>query len=117
MHGQRYIRIVRRPEGEAPEWVRDAWIGTVLPLRVADPVTALSVGVVTGPRTWLGWWWQRLTGQFHRATGYEVIASAAVDILEAQSPAAADWWRDHVAYMLDGQHIFLFDMPACQPVG
>lgn len=29
------IRVIRVPEGEAPQWVRRAWVGTVLP---CDPV-------------------------------------------------------------------------------
>lgn len=114
MHGQRYIRIVRRPEGEAPQWVRDTWIGVVLPLVGDGPVSMRGVGVLTGPRSWWGYWWHRLTGRIGQHIGYEVVAAVAVDILRSQSPDAARWWQTHVAHLLDGQQCFLFDLPACE---
>ena len=108
-----FIRIVQRPDGEAPEWVRDAWIGTVLPLSDAQAVTSPGFGVVTGPKTIWGEWWLLLTGRSQRFEGYTVCAADAVNILAGQNPDAADWWRSNVAYMLDGRHDFLFDVPAC----
>jgi hypothetical protein len=114
VYRQRFIQIVHRPDGEAPKWVRDAWIGAVLPLLIDEPVTIESVGVLTGPRSWWGLWWHRLTGRTERMTGYEVNAAAAVVIVAARSPEAARWWREHVPHMLDGVQSFLFDLPACQ---
>lgn len=114
MPRQCFIQIIRRPDGEAPIWVRDAWIGTVLPLLIDEPITIETVGVLTGPRSWWGLIWHKLTGRTEQMTGFEVNAAAAVDIVAAQSPEAACWWRGHVAHMLDGQHSFLFDLPACQ---
>ncbi len=54
------IRIVACPPGEAPQAVREAWIGLELPLppgRLGHRRGWLTTGVVSGPRTW----WQRVT--------------------------------------------------------
>jgi len=72
------IRIVAFPPGEAPQAVREAWIGLELPLppgRLGHRRGWLTTGVVSGPRTW----WQRVT-----------------------------WWRDNCAYLLDGKRHLLF---------
>ncbi len=49
------IRIVACPPGEAPQAVREAWIGLELPLppgRLGHRRGWLTTGVVSGPRTW-----------------------------------------------------------------
>lgn len=53
------IRIIARPPGEAPQAVREAWIGLELPLppgRSGHRRGWLTTGVVSGPRTW----WRRV---------------------------------------------------------
>ncbi len=68
------IRITSTPPGEAPEHIRQAWVGLVLPVHehYNGPQTRLGVGVLTGPRTWLGVLLGILTGRAKRATGYVV---------------------------------------------
>ena len=46
------VKIVRRPEGEAPKWVRDCWIGVELNVigdidEVLNPKGVLSGHLVT----------------------------------------------------------------------
>jgi hypothetical protein len=110
------IRIVTRPRGEAPEWVRDAWIGLAIPTEQHGPVEWKSFGVLSGPRSvwlerlrlWLGW--------VERGQGYIVSAPLAINLLAAQSPAAAAWWREHCPHLLAPQASLAFRADECKLV-
>lgn len=108
------IDIVRRPIGEAPEWVRDAWIGLRLPLAVAGRRKSRGFGVLTGPTSI----WRQLlmlvTGRAEVVDGYVVNAAHAIDILASYDPKAADWWRQHTPDLLDGSRNFAFDADCCE---
>jgi len=112
------IRITRTPLGEAPEHVRRAWIGLELP--VAKGSTGqqrkLGVGVLSGPRTWLGVLFAILRGRAKRETGYVVEAKVALDLLAAHGPEAADWWRTHAPRFLEPGRSFLFAAEVCEEV-
>ena len=108
------IRIVARPEGEAPESVRDAWIGLELPVLHPAQVETLGFGVLTGPKSL---WMQRLKtflGQAQKTSGYIVLADQAIERLAAKDPAAAKWWRDNAAHLVAPGAAFIFDAPACE---
>lgn len=81
-----FILIIQRPIGEAPEWVRDAWIGLQVPVVQPRRKAWLTVGVVTGPRTLLGRIWAVLGGRSDKVTGYAVNARIAVDLLTETNP-------------------------------
>jgi len=108
------VRIVARPIGEAPEWVRDAWIGLEIPLLCSGERTSEGVGVLSGPRSFLAQLGDWLRGRSMNVSGYVVNARTAVDLLEAHSPKAAEWWWANTAHLLDGRSAFLFDTPACE---
>ena len=110
------VRIVRAPIGEAPLWVREAWIGCELPLRDPRERTIPTVGVLSWPRSLLGWILAKWKGRIVVETGYLVDAAIAVDRLSALRPDAADWWRAHCAWALEKKRTFLFDTPACEPM-
>lgn len=78
------IKIVRVPEGEAPEWVRAAWVGHVLP---CDPFVGYAQtrdkGVVS------------LRETTRNKRSYAVPQKEALQILRNSSPNAAAWWRIH----------------------
>lgn len=111
---RRAVKIIRRPEGEAPEWVRDAWIGLVLPLAVDDVVTSAAFGVLSMPRNRLAEWWRLRTRKFDTVTGYVVDAGLAIDLLAETQPEAADWWRTHCPFFCKPGQTFIFDLPACE---
>ena len=107
------VRIVARPIGEAPEWVRDAWIGLTVPLLCPGPRTLRSVGVLSEDsflRRLVGW----LAGRPAIVNGYVVNAKIAVDLLEGHAPQAAAWWRANTGHLLDGSRNFLFDTQCCE---
>jgi len=106
------IKIVRRPIGEAPEWVRDAWIGLSLPLAVKREHSWRGVGVLSGPSRWLPQLWALATGKTEKFEGYLVNAQAAVDLLAEVNPGAAAWWRKQTPELLNGKRCFVFDASA-----
>jgi len=101
------VRIVKRPFGEAPEEVRDAWIGLSLPLLEDLPrlIERRSAGVRTGPRSWLG----MLLMRGPRKRGYAIDSAAAVNILEQFDPSAAAWWRTNAPHLFKPGRCFFFN--------
>lgn len=110
------FRIVAAPAGEAPQWVREAWVGLTLPLKETGLRTLPSIGVLSGPKSELGWLWASLTGARITTTGYLTRAAKAIEILSRTRPDAAEWWRDHAPKFLREEAEFLFEAPACERV-
>ena len=110
------IRIVSAPIGEAPLWVREAWIGCELPLRDPREQTVPTVGVLSGPRSCIGWIVAKWARRIVRETGYVVDSAVAVKLLSARRLDAADWWHKHCHWAEHAGREFLFDTPACEPI-
>jgi hypothetical protein len=108
------IKIIRRPTGEAPEWVRDAWIGLSLPLAASQPGTWTVFGVRSLPQGAFREQRAQFAGKTAKATGYLVNARLAVDSLAEIHPEAAAWWREHTPRLLTGKRHFLFNIDACE---
>lgn len=89
------VRIIARTPGEAPEEIRDQWIGLIMP---ACPVQAVVVGVLTHKRIGL-------------RNGYAIQWDDAMDALAQKSPNARKWWEDNVAPQL-----LIFDASCCEIV-
>lgn len=111
-----YIIIVRRPIGEAPEWVRDAWIGMTLPLLVQQRREWRGIGVLSGPSRVLPQLWAMITGRSFTVDGFVVGARDAIERLEQHNPDAAQWWRTHAPHMMRRRASFIFDAGACETV-
>jgi len=109
------IRIVRRPHGEAPEHIRDAWIGLLLPVAPDHPriVERRSFGVLSGPRSFLAFRLKALFGRGTRKRGYMVRTLAAVELLQNVNPLAAAWWRTNTSHMLKHGLCLLFEEECC----
>jgi hypothetical protein len=75
---QSFIRITSRPEGAAPEAIRDKWIGLVLP--VQNRAVGPRADVVSHT-------------QVERRDGYVVRWYDAMRILAEKHPDARDWWE------------------------
>lgn len=105
-----HIRIMHAPPGEAPEHIRQGWVGLVLPVHERYPGQQrhVGVGVLTGPSTWLGVLFALLTGRAQRATGYVVDAKTALELLATHAPDAAAWWRANAPRFLEPGRCFLF---------
>ena len=94
---QLHLRVNFVPPGEAPAWVRERWVGLMLPLAQAsaEPTTRLTSGVLTGPRSYFAKLLALWTGRFDVSEGYIVDAPGALDALESACPEAAAWWKEH----------------------
>jgi len=108
------VRIISTPPGEAPENVRKAWVGLVLPLAVSGAQTGQTVGVLSRPKSFLGLLLALLFGRTERQTGYIVDAHRAVEILAKYAPDAAKWWRENASGAIVPGKRFLFAADACQ---
>ena len=110
------IRIINIPPGEAPDEVRAAWVGLVLPVTGSGRGSFQTVGVLTRPKSWIGLLIACLLGRTTREEGYRVEACKAVEILSAQSASAAQWWREHAALSIRPGALFVFAAEVCQEV-
>jgi hypothetical protein len=113
------VRITRTPAGEAPEHIREAWVGLTLPLpsdrsgkRQVFPV----FGVLSGPKSIGRTFWSLLTGKHIRYDGYAVATLTALEVLEARSPAAASWWRANTPHLLKPQSRLIFEAEVCEEI-
>jgi hypothetical protein len=99
----RGIRITGIPPGEAPDYVRVAWVGLELPLAPGEtgPRTTEQVEVLSLRRT-------------GATAGYVVDGNTAVELLDARSPGAAAWWRANCAAVLDVNGCFIFPPEVCE---
>lgn len=112
------IRIKSTPPGEAPEHVRQAWIGLVLPIpaRYATSRKAPMAGVLSGPQTIISTILALFRGQISFVPGYVVAADTAIEILSRHSPDAASWWRQNAARAIaPGKH-FVFAKDVCEEI-
>jgi hypothetical protein len=117
--GARRIRIIAIPPGEAPQWVREQWVGLELPLaqRSGAARSRRVFGVLSGPRSLFDWGLAILRGRAGRESGYAVRVLDAIALLERKSPEAAAWWRTNVPHMTNPLRCFLFSESVCQVLG
>jgi hypothetical protein len=85
-----YCEIVKTPSGEAPERIRTAWIGCVLPL--AGTGIFEAVAVLTGVRA-------NVEGVL--VNGYEAFA-----VLRQRNGEAYAWWVENAGVWLNQRLIF-----------
>lgn len=82
------IRIVGLPNGTAPEWARQAWIGMELDAEDNAPKSDLET----------------LIKRRNLPAGYEVDRAAALKALERRNEKASLWWKAQ------------FPQPACKKI-
>lgn len=97
------VRIIRMPPGEAPQPVRQAWVGLLLPLIEGQVQTeyvvaqqAVSHQPVTAP------------------SACAVEGKAAVEILESANPEAAAWWRQNAPEVIAAGYQLIFPAEVCE---
>jgi len=112
----RKIRIVQPPAGEAPLWVREAWVGVDLPLvRGSRTRKYRAFGTLSGPKTFWKQIWALVRGRTFPIRGYVVRTDLAIELLSTSAPAAAEWWRENTPHLLRG--ILIFEEEACRVLG
>lgn len=115
MPARKVIRITAIPPGEAPQHIREAWVGVRVPLPLwpsrAKPWR--SSGVLTGPRTIFARLSALLSGRFSRREGYAVRVTEAIAALERVRPDAAAWWRENAPHLVRPGKMFVFAAEVC----
>jgi hypothetical protein len=113
-----HIRIKETPPGEAPENIRQAWVGLVLPVlpQFSRIRTHPGFGVLTGPKTQFGLVLATILGRGQKQTGYIVEAKTAVELLASHSKDAAEWWRQNAPQFLKPKFYFLFSADSCEEI-
>jgi hypothetical protein len=113
-----FIRIIETPPGEAPEEVRQEWVGLDLPLAAGEsgPRMVSGGGVLSGPRSFLGILLGLLTGRMQPAYGYIIDAPQALVLLAEKSPWAAQWWRECAPHCWELHYRFIFPAEVCTEV-
>jgi len=111
----RYIRILSPPPGEAPDWVRQAWVGMRLPLAQwsRSAHARAGFGVLSGPRGVVAELLAWIRGRTESHLGYSVDVRRALDELERYRPDAAAWWRTNTPHLISGNRKFLFAAESC----
>ena len=114
MKSRRFLTITSVPDGEAPVWVRQKWVGLRLPLRTQSltPGVFRGVGVLTGPRTMLSAIISLLTRRGRKTEGYLVDVLEAVAVLEEVHPDAAAWWKTNAPHLVRPNRRFIFPKEA-----
>jgi hypothetical protein len=112
------VRIVSTPPGEAPEHIRKAWVGLILPVpdRYRGRCRGKTFGVLSAPKTFFGRFFAMLLGRSSQSEGYVVVGSIAVEILAKHSPEAAAWWLQHVPRVTRPEFLFMFAPDACEEI-
>lgn len=107
-----FVRITGVPPGEAPEEVRRAWVGLVLPLAEGEsgPRVFPGFGVLSGKPV------ADAEGRYLGTPQFVVPAGAAVTLLEWKAPEAAAWWRDNAPHAITTGMLFGFDAEVCEQV-
>jgi hypothetical protein len=107
-----YVEIIGVPKGDAPEWVRQAWVGTLLPLMPGreEPQEVATSGVVSRKITSTGDMPYWVDGK------YAVLTDEAIAILQRQAPQAAAWWRTNVPHLLGKGRALAFETAVCRKI-
>lgn len=114
---RKYVKIIATPPGEAPQKVREAWVGLILPIIGDGPRERLGHGVISGaPKSIWGLIFNLMTRRVRRMEGYVIDAKEAVDLLEKKSPDAAAWWRTNVPRLIQTGQCLIFDADVCEEV-
>ncbi|MDO9183243.1 MAG: hypothetical protein Q7U04_12590 [Bacteriovorax sp.] len=90
------VKIVKVPDGQAPEWVRKEWVGLVLPLVEDAPRVEKVIGVLGG----------KVDNADQYIDGYSVETAAAIDFLKKKNFEAAQWWINKVPFWFVPRLIF-----------
>jgi len=110
-----HVRIIATPPGEAPEEIRKAWVGLSLPVVDEDSRarTWRTIGVLTGPKTFVSSLLAVLSGRTRPVEGFRVNSSTAIRKLEECDPAAAAWWRANAPHYCKPSSCFVFHATVC----
>jgi hypothetical protein len=83
-------------------------------LLVDGPGIYESSGVLSGPKTAIGFFFGRLFGKTELVSGYAVNSRVAIEILENNHQETAHWWKENTTFYSNEEQAFIFDEEACE---
>lgn len=93
------IKVIKAPPGQAPQWVRDAWVGIELSV-ATDEVIGIQTGIYGGAPENMG--------------GFRIEGKEAFLALRSHNPRAHNWWRHNVPTAFF--NVLVFARDACEIV-
>jgi hypothetical protein len=96
-----FVLIVATPPGIAPEEVRKAWIGIVLPVLGRETADLIAA--------------RKAEGFLSDNAGYVVTGPKALEALERHNKEAWEWWVIHFPRLLT-EGVLAFEQTVCQEV-
>jgi hypothetical protein len=97
-----FFKIIRIPNGEAPRWVRSAWVGLVLPRTSAQAASDIT-GIFT----------KQVEEGSRYQSEYKTTFRTALTVLNEVNPAAAQWWQNEIASKTLKNEFLVFDDLSC----
>ena len=110
----RQIRIIKTPRGAAPEWVREAWVGLILPLGdhpPGDPRLLRRFGVTS---YWRKRFFPWTAPRVQPADFFPVDANKAIEVLQKTQPDAAWWWTENAPHVFRPTTRLIFRRDECE---
>lgn len=95
------IRIVKVPPGEAPEFVRRAWVGVEFPTIELPTEDRIEIGIFGGESGNIG--------------GYEVDVHVALEALRQVRPEMFVWWMENMNVEFTAQAL-VFRRDVCEVI-
>jgi len=99
------IKIISIPDGGAPFWVRQAWIGIELEAEpdTEAPVLGIKMVSVEGPVVVVD-----------KINGYVVKVGYALEMLKSYNEKAYEWREGHFSYEENSE--WIFNQECCKPL-
>jgi hypothetical protein len=100
------IRLIAPPPSEAPDEIRAAWVGCVVPLFATtdDPRVSKQAKSVLSRQ------------DEEPPQGFAVRVLEAIRALESHNPQAAQWWREHTPHLMQPGQLFGYPAEVCELV-
>jgi hypothetical protein len=112
-----FIRFVSPPPGEAPEEVRNGWVGLTVPVTSREARLlkhAPGVGVLSGPHAFWRQLWAIATRRVVWWRGYAIESRKCIEHLRNHAPDAAAWWVEFAPRYMEPNRYFLFPAECCE---
>jgi hypothetical protein len=95
------IEIVSTPSGEAPEWVREAWVGLQFRAEKSDPREDRI---------------KKQYGKMNNAGGWKIKKTKAIRALSKKNKEAAQWFKNKDNVPLWRMSFFIFGTQFCEVI-
>lgn len=108
------FEVTKAPDGDSPQFVRDAWVGVQFRALQGAPIT-MPTRAASAQRTGNGAG-RGAKPEITKRRGYPVKAREVLGLLALRNTEAAQWYIQNVPQMLDREQVFMFDETCCRAI-